>query len=148
MPLMHNPPHPGKVIREYLGDTPIAAAASKLKVARSTLSRIVTCRTGISPEMALRLGAAFGTSPEMWAGMQMQYDLYQAKQMKRPRIARLGTSTNPAGRSARKSPRQPLAQLLAAFDPQKHGGEVMADAPVGAEAFAQSRGLTRRSKRH
>lgn len=136
MTLMHNPPHPGEVVREYLGDTSITVAATRLRVARSTLSRVVTCAAGISPDMAFRLGAAFDTSPEMWAGMQMQYDLYQAKLMKRPKIAPL----RPAGTRIRPT----LAQLLVAFDPKKHGGEVMADAPIGAEAFSKNRTNVRR----
>ncbi|HEX7986350.1 MAG TPA: addiction module antidote protein, HigA family, partial [Duganella sp.] len=44
---------------------------------------------GISADMAYRLAAAFGTSPELWAGMQLQYDLYQAGKLKRPKIQRI-----------------------------------------------------------
>jgi addiction module HigA family antidote len=87
---MHNPPHPGMVLREYLGDMTITKAALQLGVGRVTLQRIVSGVAGISPDMAYRLGAAFGTSPELWAGMQMQYDLYQAAGLKRPKIARFG----------------------------------------------------------
>ncbi len=89
MTRMHNPPHPGEVLREYLGAVTVTEAAVKLGVNRVTLSRVVTGASGISPDMAYRLGAAFGTSPEMWAGMQMQYDLYQAGKIKRPRIERM-----------------------------------------------------------
>jgi addiction module HigA family antidote len=80
MTRMHNPPHPGEVLREYLGETTVtdAAAAVKLGINRVTLNRIVTGVSGILPDMAYRLGAAFGTSPEMWAGKQLQYGLYQA----------------------------------------------------------------------
>ena len=86
MTRMHNPPHPGEVLREYLGEATITSAAVKLGVNRVTLNRIVNGAAGISADMAYRLGAAFGTSPEMWAGMQLQYDLYQAGKIKRPRI--------------------------------------------------------------
>jgi addiction module HigA family antidote len=86
---MHNPPHPGEVLREYLGEISVTDAAMKLGVNRVTLSRVVTGSSGISPDMAYRLGEAFGTSPELWAGMQMQYDLYQAGKVKRPRIERM-----------------------------------------------------------
>ena len=86
---MHNPPHPGEVLREYLGETTVTAAAVTLGINRVTLNRIVTGASGISADMAYRLGAAFGTSPEMWAGMQLQYDLYQAGKVKRPRIERM-----------------------------------------------------------
>lgn len=89
MTRMHNPPHPGEVLREYLGDISITEASVKLGVNRVTLSRVVTGASGISPDMAYRLGDAFATSAEMWAGMQMQYDLYQAGKLKRPKIERI-----------------------------------------------------------
>lgn len=89
MTRMHNPPHPGEVLREYLGDITVTDAAEKLGVNRVTLSRLVTGAAAVSPDMAYRLGAAFGTSPELWAGMQMQYDLYRAGKAKRPKIERL-----------------------------------------------------------
>ena len=85
----HNAPHPGEVLREYLGDVTVTDAAQQLGVNRVTLTRIVSGHSGISPDMAFRLASAFGTSPELWAGMQMQYDLYQASKAKRPRIHRL-----------------------------------------------------------
>lgn len=89
MTRMYNPPHPGEVLREYLGDISITEAAVKLGINRVTLSRVVTCAAGISADMAYRLAAAFSTSPELWAGMQLQYDLYQAGKVKRPKIERL-----------------------------------------------------------
>ena len=89
MTRMHNPPHPGEVLREYLGDMTVTEAAGLLGVNRVTLSRVVTGASGISPDMAFRLGDAFGTSAELWAGMQMQYDLYQASKLKRPKIPRI-----------------------------------------------------------
>lgn len=92
MTRMHNPPHPGEVIREYLGDVSITDAAAPLGVSRTTLQRVVTGAADVSADMAYRLGAAFGTSAEMWAGMQMQFDLHKAERLKRPRIQRLGAS--------------------------------------------------------
>jgi len=89
MTRMHNPPHPGEVIREYLGDVSIRNAAEHLGVSRTTMQRLVTGTSGISADMAYRLGAAFGTSAEMWASMQMQYDLHKAAKVKRPRIERI-----------------------------------------------------------
>jgi addiction module HigA family antidote len=89
MTRMHNPPHPGEVLRAYLGDITITEAALKLGVNRVTLSRVVSGSSGISADMAYRLAQAFGTSAEMWAGMQMQYELYQASKIKRPMIDRL-----------------------------------------------------------
>lgn len=83
MTRMHNPPHPGEVLREYFGDMTVTNAAKQLGVGRVTLQRVVTCAAGISPDMAYRLGAAFGTSPELWAGMQLQFDLHQAGKITR-----------------------------------------------------------------
>ena len=89
MARMHNPPHPGDVLREYLGDITVIEAAVKLGVNRVTLSRVVTEAAGISADMAYRLAEAFGTSPELWAGMPLQYDLHQASNTKRTGIERL-----------------------------------------------------------
>ncbi len=89
MTRMHNPPHPGEVLREYLGNTSVTEAALKMGVNRVTLSRVVTGAAGVSADMAYRLGDALGTSPELWAGMQLQHDLYAAGKLKRPKIERL-----------------------------------------------------------
>ncbi len=89
MTRMHNPPHPGEVLREYLGDVTITNAAAQLGVSRVTLQRVVSGAAGVSPDMAFRLAAAFCTSPELWAGMQLQYDLHQASKLKRPKIERI-----------------------------------------------------------
>lgn len=86
---MHNPPHPGLVLREYLGDMPVSAAAENLHVTRVTLSRLLNGTAGISATMALRLAAALGTSPELWMNMQSQYDLWQASRRKQPQVRRL-----------------------------------------------------------
>jgi antitoxin HigA-1 len=81
--IMFNPPHPGEILREDcikpLGLT-IKEAALKLGITRQNLSDIVHCKTAISPAMAIKLGKAFKTSPDVWLGMQMQYDLWKAKQ--------------------------------------------------------------------
>jgi addiction module HigA family antidote len=80
--LMHNPPHPGEVIKELclepLGIS-VTAAADGLGVSRKTLSAILNGRAGISPEMAVRLSIAFDTSSESWLNQQTQYDLWQAE---------------------------------------------------------------------
>ena len=80
---MHNPPHPGEVIKELclepLGLS-VTDAAKALGVSRKTLSAILNGRSEISPEMALRLAKAFDTSPESWLNQQMQYDLWQVEQ--------------------------------------------------------------------
>jgi addiction module HigA family antidote len=79
---MHNPPHPGEFISEvYLEPNNLSGRelAAKLGVAPSTLNRILTGASGISPEMALRLSKALGRSPESWLAMQYNHDLWQAK---------------------------------------------------------------------
>ena len=86
MATMHNPPHPGEILREWLGDMSVTDAAQRLGVARATLSRVLNGSSGISADMALRLQAAFGTSPEMWMGLQDDYELWLAAKSKRPRI--------------------------------------------------------------
>lgn len=84
--LMHNPPHPGQILRqlclEPLGLT-VTQMAEALGVSRKTLSAILNGRAGISPEMAVRLSIAFGTSSESWLSQQVQYDLWQAEQHRR-----------------------------------------------------------------
>jgi addiction module HigA family antidote len=89
---MFNPPHPGQVLRDYLGDVSVTNAAKHLGVTRVALSRILNGGAGISADMALRLSDALGTSPELWAGMQAQYDLWQASKKRRKRVARLRAS--------------------------------------------------------
>lgn len=85
---MHNPPHPGMVLREYLGGLAVSTAAAHLRVTRVTLSRVLNGKSGISAAMALRLAAALGTTPELWMNMQSQYDLWRAKQGRQPAVRR------------------------------------------------------------
>jgi antitoxin HigA-1 len=79
---MHNPPHPGETIREDcikpLGLS-VTAAAKGLGVTRKALSELLNGHSGVSPEMAIRLEKAFGSTAETWLRMQLQYDLWQAK---------------------------------------------------------------------
>ena len=86
---MHNPPHPGLILREYLGDMAVSAAAAHLRTSRVTLSRLLNGKAGISARMALRLAAALGTTPEFWVNMQSQYDLWQVSRGRHPVIRRL-----------------------------------------------------------
>ena len=80
---MHDPPHPGEIIREFcigpLGLT-VTGAAKALGVTRKTFSALLNGRSGISPEMALRLSKVFGRSAEGWLRLQLQYDLWQTQQ--------------------------------------------------------------------
>ena len=80
---MHNPPHPGEVLRDLCLEPlklTITDAAAALGVSRKTLSAILNSRAGISPEMAIRLSIAFNTTPESWLNQQSQYDLWVARQ--------------------------------------------------------------------
>jgi addiction module HigA family antidote len=80
---MHNPPHPGEILKEFCLEPlelTVTKTAQALGVSRKTLSAILNGRSGISPEMAIRLGKAFNTSAESWLNQQLQYDLWQAQQ--------------------------------------------------------------------
>ena len=93
---MHNPPHPGEVLRslclEPLGLT-VSDTAKALGVSRKTLSGIVNGRVGISPEMAVRLSLAFDTTAESWLNQQVQYDLWRAEKKRSTlRVQRLSAT--------------------------------------------------------
>jgi addiction module HigA family antidote len=88
MARMYNPPHPGKVLRDALGDIDVTSAAKLLHISRTTLSRILNCSAGISADMSLRLSDALGTHDSLWYEMQMSYDMWQASHKKRPKIER------------------------------------------------------------
>ena len=80
--VMKNPPHPGRSIKDAcldpLGLT-VTEGARVLDVARHTLSRLINAQAGISPDMAIRLEKAFGSSADVWLRMQAAYDLAQAR---------------------------------------------------------------------
>ena len=93
---MKNPPHPGRVVRqeciEALGLT-VTEAARALGVTRQALNNLVNLKAGVSPEMAIRLSKAFGSSPEVWLGMQMAYDLAQLeKQTSKIKVQRIAAA--------------------------------------------------------
>jgi addiction module HigA family antidote len=87
---MKNPPHPGLSVRldclEPLGLS-VTEGAKALGVTRQALNNLVNGKSGISPEMAIRLDKAFGGSAEAWLGIQMDYDL--AKAMKNERAIKV-----------------------------------------------------------
>ena len=97
---MHNPPHPGGVVRrqclEPLGLT-VTEAAKGLGVSRNTLSMLLNGRLGISPDMAVRLSRGFGGSPESWLRQQMQYDLWRAQRRAEDIRVRKFEAAPPAG---------------------------------------------------
>ena len=80
---MHNPPHPGEIIREFCIEPlnlSVTEAANALGVTRKTLSALLNGRSGISPEMALRLSKVFGRTAEGWLRLQLQFDLWKTEQ--------------------------------------------------------------------
>jgi antitoxin HigA-1 len=79
MTQMHNPPHPGAVLQEWLTDISVTEAADRLGVTRAALSRVLNEAAGISAEMDLRLSKALSTTPGFWYGMQADYDMWQAQ---------------------------------------------------------------------
>lgn len=84
---MHNPAHPGEVLREWLPEgMTVTNAAKALQVSRVTLSKVLNGKAGVTAGMALRLAAWLGTSPDVWLGMQTQFDLWQAEQQPKPKI--------------------------------------------------------------
>ena len=89
---MHNPAHPGEVLREHIGAMPVSKLAAHLGVSRVTLSRLLNGNSGVSAEMALKLSEALGTSPELWLNMQTQFDLWQVSRHRRKKIAPLAAA--------------------------------------------------------
>jgi len=79
---MKSPPHPGRLIQNAclvpLALT-VTAAAKALGVARPTLSNVLNGRSAVSPEMAIRLEKAFGSTADAWLRLQTAFDLAQAR---------------------------------------------------------------------
>lgn len=86
---MYNPPHPGRIVRAWMGDTiTVSALAKHLGMTRANLSMILNGRLGISAFMALKLGDAFPkTDAKFWMTLQTHYDLAHARRKKRRKIA-------------------------------------------------------------
>ncbi|MGD9108572.1 MAG: HigA family addiction module antitoxin [Gammaproteobacteria bacterium] len=83
MSVMHKPLHPGKIVKDTLfnnTDLTVSEVASKLKVDRTTFSRLLNGRSGISADMAYKLSLLLNTSAEVWMNLQRDYDLWQARQ--------------------------------------------------------------------
>jgi len=81
---MHNPPHPGEVLREYMGPTnDVAAVASRLGITRQTLYRLLNGQNAVTAQMAISLEQVFKASARMWLGMQAEYDLWNAREDRR-----------------------------------------------------------------
>ncbi len=86
---MHNPPHPGEILREWLTEVTVTDAAAALGIARAMLSRILNGAAAISAGMDVRLSKALGTSPGHWLALQGDYDLWQAQKKFKARIKRI-----------------------------------------------------------
>lgn len=118
---MHNPLHPGEVLREWLPEgMTVATAAQTLQVSRSTLSMVLNGNGRITASLALRLSAWLTTTPDVWLGMQTQFDLWQARQAPMPKI----------------KPLQRIVvsdRLVSGVTPDNLHGEVSFGAPVGKE---------------
>jgi len=82
---MKSPPHPGRIVKQECLNAlslSVTKGAEILGVGRVTLSNLVNGKNGVSPEMAIRLSKAFGSSPEVWLGLQMDFDLAKAERKK------------------------------------------------------------------
>lgn len=91
MTRVHNPPHPGEVLRDgVFTDTGITITefAKRIGVTRVMLSRVLNCKVGVSADMAVRLAAALGGSAESWLHMQANYDLWRAKKSLKQAVAK------------------------------------------------------------
>lgn len=80
---MYNPPHPGKLLNEYLkgGNISISRLADRIGVARKTISEIVNGRARITPQMARKLAKALNTSPGIWLRLQQQRDEWEVEHL-------------------------------------------------------------------
>ena len=87
MARMHIPPHPGEILREFLPEgMTVDAVAGRLGVSRVQLSRVLNGRSGISADMAIRIGLLTRTTPESWLTGQTKWDLWQASQKPTPAV--------------------------------------------------------------
>jgi antitoxin HigA-1 len=79
---MKNPPHPGRLVKDEIAELglSIAETAAALGVTRQQLYKIVNARSAISPEMAVRLEKAIGSSADAWLRMQAAHDLARVRQ--------------------------------------------------------------------
>lgn len=90
MTIMHNPPHPGEVLRDWLTDITVTEAAKRLGVTRVALSRVLNGSAAVSADMDLRLSKALGTTPGLWYGMQADFDLWYAQREFRANVRPIG----------------------------------------------------------
>lgn len=90
MAVMHNSPHPGRLIREWMGDDlTVGDLASHLGISRVTLSNVLNGKAGVTAAMAIKLSQAFPpTDPQLWMGLQSDYELSrELRERKQKKIA-------------------------------------------------------------
>ncbi len=87
--IMHNAPHPGEILREWMADDlTVSSLATHLDVSRVTLSKILNGNSGITATMAFKLAEAFPkTTPKLWMDLETQYELSEAQRAHRKHIA-------------------------------------------------------------
>jgi addiction module HigA family antidote len=86
---MHNPAHPGEILRDLYLDPmgiTITEAAEALGVSRKHISAIINGRVPVTPDMAMRLAVAFATEPDIWINLQAQHDLWTITRKARPKV--------------------------------------------------------------
>jgi addiction module HigA family antidote len=90
---MFNPPHPGLILKDTVlredGGISVKEFAEKLGMTRTAISRVVNGKAAISPELAIRLAALLNVTARSWLTMQVEYDLWQLRNKRRPKIQRL-----------------------------------------------------------
>lgn len=93
---MHNPPHPGSILREWLAEISVTEAAARLGVTRVALSRVLNGAAGVSAEMDVRLSKALGTTPGFWLGLQSDHALWRARREFKGRVRAIASSVRVA----------------------------------------------------
>lgn len=84
---MHNPAHPGEVLREFIpADMSVTETAQRLGISRVMLSRVLNGRSAMTADMAIRVGLLTRTSPESWLANQAQFDLWQCTRKPKPKV--------------------------------------------------------------
>jgi antitoxin HigA-1 len=124
MTAMHNPPHPGGVLRDTVlradGGVSVTRLANHLGVSRVTLTRVINCKAPVSAELAIRLAAALRSSAEPWLRMQLAYDLWRAQKKRRASVEPLNLRASTGGR--------PMAEQAAKrFSVKPSSGNVFVD---------------------
>jgi antitoxin HigA-1 len=84
---MHNPAHPGEVLKEFLpADMTVGEVAARLGVSRPHFSRLLNGHTSMTADMAIRVAMLTNTTAESWLSNQLKWDLWQCRNKPRPSI--------------------------------------------------------------